>query len=751
MRTTWNLILKYQSISIIILFIFINILFNFPTVKELITPDSEDRVAAGDSTLAEFILENNYQNILHGENPFIIHQKLFYPFDINLSLNDPGTTNTIFFFILRPFLTIHKSMLIIVLINSFLSNILMYFLLKKLKISTPISFLLALSYGFMPVAAYRLLGHYTYTSIYFFPLLYLVILKFIEQKSFIGKASYSILFGFLMPLLLLHNFYFFLIVIMAMVMYTVYYLFFETYKTIEFYVRNFLYITLSIIPFILILLPWIQAVRYYNLTEDVSPMPGYGGAIELSADLLGFITPSEFNPIYRLIIFSLANIFPVFEQFKNFYLFNWEKFIYPGVFILVTYTFTILRYKNIPASVRKVIQPHFFISLIFGIFLLGPFLKIANQYALVLDDGINVFFPLPFLILHYLPGLGTLRAPTRFSPAFTFLALIVLAYLWQWIYNKLSPKKRYIMIAVTLLIFFIDQFYVLPPRTTFDFPIRSYNYIKKDPEKVTVLEIPFTVRDGFDYIGFVHGISPMNGHFYHGKPIIGGYFARVPMSIFNYYKNLPFIGYITRIIDKGNYEPMKESPKDVVIKPLETDIDEVKNEIDFLSIKYVLLKNNEKYSKPIAEILSNTGFKLVMNDGEFNLYERPVNKIILNAHIFGKRDDFLYSGQGFTNSGENFRLISGNKAKVFLKVPDHSYSTLEFSLEPTKNIDEVTIYINNIYISSQQLKGIKKTYRLSKISAIHPGINTITYIFKNKQNTEMNSGAVKLFNIKLIN
>jgi hypothetical protein len=107
----------------------------------------------------------------------------------------------------------------------------------------------------------------------------------------------------------------------------------------------------------------------------------------------------------------------------------------------------------------------------------------------------------------------------------------------------------------------------------------------------------------------------MNGHFYHGKPIIGGYFARVPMSIFNYYKKLPFIGYITRIIDKGNYEPLKESPKDVVITPLESDIDAVKNEIDFLSIKYVLLKNNEKYSLPISQILTNTGFKLVMNDG----------------------------------------------------------------------------------------------------------------------------------------
>ncbi len=747
MRDIWNIINKHQTTSIIILFIIINILFNVQTLNEIITPDSEDRVAAGDSTMAEFILENNYQNILRGENPFIIHQKLFYPFDINLSLNDPGTTNVFFFFILRPLFTIHKSMLIVVLVNSFLSNFLMYLLLKKFKISTSIAFILSLSYGFMPVAGYRLLGHYTYTSIYYFPLFFLLVLSFIEKKNFAGKASLALLFGTLMPLLLLHNFYFFLIVSMTIGMYTVYYLFFNTYKTIEFYVRNFFYITLSIVPFILILLPWFQAVRYFNLTDVVSPTPGYGGAVELSGDLLGFITPSEHNPFYRFIIFSFANIFPYFEKFKWFYLFNAEKFIYPGLFILFTYLFIFIKYKKIPVTLQKTIQPHFFISLIFGIFLLGPFLKIANKFALVLDEGINVFFPLPFLILHYLPGLGALRAPTRFLPAFVFLSLIAVAYIWQWFYSKFSQKKRIYMLAIALVIFIVDQYYILPEKTTFDFPIKSYKFIKNDPENATVMEIPFTVRDGFEYIGFVHGISPMNGHFYHGKPIIGGYFARVPVAIFNYYKSLPFIGYITQIIDKGNYEPMKEPAKEVVITPFKADLKQAKQEVDFLSIKYVLLKNNEKYSKPISTILTAIGFVKQMPDGEYDLYVRPLDKTIYNNHQFGANNDLLYTGQGFTNSGKNYRVISGSRAKVFLKVPDSSFMNLEYSIEPIANIHTVDIYVNNVFITSKDLTNVMKTYHISEISSVHSGINTIMFIFPNQKNNSESS--VKFYTVKL--
>src|SRR3989339_2210020 len=99
----------------------------------------------------------------------------------------------------------------------------------------------------------------------------------------------------------------------------------------------------------------------------------------------------------------------------------------------------------------------------------------------------------------------------------------------------------------------------------------------------------------------------MNGPLIYDKPVIGGYLARVNQGIFDYYKNLPFIDYILSITDKGNYNPEKEKPRPLNIFPFQGDIKLAKQEIDFLDIKYILLKNDEKYTKNISELIETLG------------------------------------------------------------------------------------------------------------------------------------------------
>lgn len=610
---------KSALIFVVLIFLGFNLLFNFQSWVELISPKNEYNTAVGDSTLAEFILENNYQLLIQGKNPFIIENKLFYPFDINVSLNDPGFSNVIFFFLLRPFLGIHESMLIVVLLNIFLANLFMYLLLKKLKINNAINTIIALSYGFMPVIAYRVLGHYTYTSIYIFPLVFLIILNFINTKDKNNKFYFSLLIGVLMAFTLLLNFYYFLAILIAMILYVSYFLFFHNHQTLKFLSSNIKFFILSIILFLIIISPWALTVVDLLQTNQLDKTVGFGGAVELSGDLAGFFTPSEFNPIYYFILNKIAGIHIFFSKYFSFYINNKVKFIYPGLIILISY-FVIIFYKTkISKDIFNKIKSHFYLSLIFASLLLGPFLKIFNKWMINLE-GVGVVIPMPFLILHYLPGLGSLRAPTRFLPIFVFLALLVSAFVINYFYSKLKNNKRSLFVICLFFIFVFDQFTVMPTKKYFYFPLKIYNHLKTIQDKGTVLEIPFTVRDGFQYMGFVHAIGPMNGHLIHNKPIIGGYFARVPQKIFDFYKNKKFINYVSKIIDKGNYDPTKELPNNVNVYDYPYPIESIKVELESLNIKYVILKNNEKYTMTIKEMILSVGYKEKLRDGEYDLY-----------------------------------------------------------------------------------------------------------------------------------
>jgi hypothetical protein len=268
-----------------------------------------------------------------------------------------------------------------------------------------------------------------------------------------------------------------------------------------------------------------------------------------------------------------------------------------------------------------IIKPHFIISFIFASFVLGPFLKIAYRWIIVLD-GVNVFIPLPFLLLHYLPGLSSLRAPTRFMPLFIFIALIATAYIINYLFVRIKKKQKTIFIVILFLVFIFDQFSILPKPYYQYFPVKIYDYLKNSKKQGVVFEIPFTVRDGFQYIGFVHAIGPMNGYLIHKKPIIGGYFARIDQKVFDFYKNKKFINYVAKNIDKGNYNPLKEKPKEPIIFDYLYSLDTIDKELKSLNIKYIILKNNEKYSEKIINLITKVGFTRTLIDEEYNLYEK---------------------------------------------------------------------------------------------------------------------------------
>ena len=746
--------MKRNSLILIFsIFIFFNVIFNFNLWKELFG----NNVRVSDSIITEYLVETSYQNILHLKNPYIA-KTILYPFETNFSMNDSSSAFVLPFILLRPFLDPHKSILVITLFGILLSNIFMYLLLRKFEINEALSVLVSLIFGFMPFLSHRIQGHYTYIPVYFFPLIFLLIFELLRSNNIRKKIFLSIGLGLSLALLVLTNFYYFFIVLFGILFYLLSYFFKNKKLLIKIARVNLANFILAFFTFLVVLIPWIIQVFQFMYFDGFEKQAGFAGSPILSADLLNFFTPSEYNPFYKKIFSLLPTSINILVKYQRFFFNSWERFAYPGIIILLVYTIIIFFRKKMPKDLYKKIQPHFLISLFFALLSMGPFFKIFNRWALPLGDGISFVLPLPFIVLHYIPILSSLRAPMRFNPGFVFLAALVSAFVLNYFLIKIvSNKKRYIFFMIIFLIFIFDQMYVIPPKLSEQFPSLLYQVIKNDKSKSTVLEIPFTVRDGFQYLGFVHAIGTMNGPLIYDKPVIGGYLARVNQGVFNYYKNLPFIDYILKITDKGNYNPEKEKPRALNILPFEGSFELAKQEIEFLDIKYILLKNDEKYTQNIKELIEELGYAKLMRDGKYDLYERKINGKNFESVNFGSTDDNLFAAAGWSFREDGYRWALGKQAKVFIKTNDIKKQRLVFEALSFYQPQKVKVYINKKYVGEKEVSIEKDRYIIDINGKLEQGINTIYFIFSKSfipsklwsYDQDARDLAVKFFSLKL--
>src|SRR3989338_5173659 len=177
---------KYSWILVFISYLFINVLFNRHFMwSELFFDRSKVGAVEGEVYASEWGLEQLYQKIIHFQNPFSPIKSILYPFGISTAGSDGGFS--LYYVFLRPFLSPHQTLMIIMALNLLLANIAMYALLRKINFNKMISFLIGASYGYMTFLTARLGGHPLYTAIGLLPLFYLSLLTFFEAKNRLGK------------------------------------------------------------------------------------------------------------------------------------------------------------------------------------------------------------------------------------------------------------------------------------------------------------------------------------------------------------------------------------------------------------------------------------------------------------------------------------------------------------------------------------------------------------------------------------
>ena len=156
------------------------------------------------------------------------------------------------------------------------------------------------------------------------------------------------------------------------------------------------------------------------------------------------------------------------------------------------------------------------LCVMFGLLALGPFLHVA---------GVNTYIPGPWAFLRYVPLIGLAHTPARFSIVLILAFAIVVADALRELGRSNPSHRRALLIAAGVLL----AVELLPaPLTLYSAEIPPlYRRVAAAPSSMTLLEIPYGVRDGVSSIG---DFTARTQFFQtaHGKTVMGGYLSRVP-------------------------------------------------------------------------------------------------------------------------------------------------------------------------------------------------------------------------------
>ena len=303
------------------------------------------------------------------------------------------------------------------------------------------------------------------------------------------------------------------------------------------------------------------------LTNDFS-LQGWGEAIPLSVDLLGWFTPTVLHPLFGSDLVAELRRVQERVHLDSGVGFQDVNTVFLGWVSLALAVLGVIVY-------RRKVHIWLWTSLIFGIFTLGPFLQINGRYRFDLD-GIEATFPLPFVILHYLPIIKANRAPNRNSVLLMLGLAVLVGYGVYWLLGKWVIQRRKngqstqspnhpitqsLNLSISLLLTAAILFeHLALPAPLSDARIPAvYAQIAADPRPVSVLQVPLGWRNSFG----VWGPEQTQLQYFqtaHGKPMLGGNISRAPDFKMAYFKRIPLFQAIRNVqVNEAVESPLLEA------------------------------------------------------------------------------------------------------------------------------------------------------------------------------------------------
>jgi hypothetical protein len=260
----------------------------------------------------------------------------------------------------------------------------------------------------------------------------------------------------------------------------------------------------------------------------------------------------------------------------------------PAVIVLAVMSVRNPRNRSAPAWLL--------IAATFGIWSLGPYLLAAGRTIWVL---------LPATLIRFIPLVSNARIPSR-AMVVVYLALAVLAA-FGWLALR-DRKGGTGWRAAMLVLLAIDLWPAHPLVHPIDRPA-AYDALRAQPEASGVLcELPMGLRDGFGEIGRLD-TRVLLYQAIHGRPITGGFVARLGPRTQNAFERDPILGPLLRLSGGAPLDrepaPDRKSAGDMLARH---------------GIRYVMVNRITASPALLSFVAANLPLRAVAEDQERTLY-----------------------------------------------------------------------------------------------------------------------------------
>jgi len=279
-------------------------------------------------------------------------------------------------------------------------------------------------------------------------------------------------------------------------------------------------------------------------TQGDFALRGWGESLKLSADLVGWFTPTALHPLLgapdwpaylRAVVEGRAPTQDVNTVFLGY-----------GVLALAL--------LGCVFAWRQARRWAWGASL-FALLTLGPLLQVNGRYLFSFDNLLReqglehgVTIPLPFALLHYIPIVRANRVPNRFSVVLVMALAVLVGYGAMILLRRLARLPRPGMAIVTLCLLVLvlfDQVSVPLPLSDARVP-EVYQEIAAQKDDFAILELPLGWRNSFGTLG-AEETRLQYYQSYHHKRLLAGNISRAPAFKFEYFKRIPLFRAITEV------------------------------------------------------------------------------------------------------------------------------------------------------------------------------------------------------------
>lgn len=337
-------------------------------------------------------------------------------------------------------------------------------------------------------------------------------------------------------------------------------------------------------PFILATLP--------DFLDPAYAEPGWGEGLKLSADLAGLVTPTPLHPLSGQN--WLRELRAVVEGTGRFSDVN-TLFLGYGILAVALLGYAVRRQEG---------RVWLWSALIFTLLSLGPLLTIYGQNRFNLD-GLDVTFPLPFALLHYIPLINANRVPNRFGIPLTLSLAVLVGYAVSYITSHVSRitlhtshTTRYALLLISYFLFLIlllfDQYSVPLPLSDARMP-EVYTQIGAEPDNFSLMQLPLGWRNSYGTLG----AEQTQLQYYqsaHHRPMLGGNTSRNPAFKFDYYANVPLF---KALAETELYRPVDETT-------LQRARFQAADLMTLYNIKYLVIHDPIPHRKPYEDTYTVT-------------------------------------------------------------------------------------------------------------------------------------------------